>query len=1210
MRKKRFLTLLLLAFLLSTANVLAQNFGRKFSLNMQDKPMSMVLKQIDKLSGVKILFAYEDVNKFNVTFSAANVYAKEAVRTVIAPYPLVCEVKANGKFISIRRKVARQTTRQLGDITGKVVDSNGDPIVGATVKIGFQNGRFTSTVSDADGRFQIGCNGREQSITVSYVGFHTAKQYIRQNKTQYLFRMKEDSKFIDELVVTGYQTIDKRKLTSSISSITEKDLDFKGALTVDQMLEGKIPGLLTMTTSTAPGASTKMRLRGTSTFTGSREPLWVIDGIIYENPVPLTADEINSWDNVNLIGNAISGLNPQDIARIDVLKDASATAIYGTRAANGVIVVTTKTGQVGKTTVSYNFNADIQRRPRYSDFELMTSKQRIDVSREIMNRGLYFDSMPERYGYEGAMMDYWDKKITYQQFQDQVSAMEVANTDWFGLLYRTSFSQTHNVSLSGGNPTTRYYFSLGYNDERGTERGTDLQRITARMNMNSRIKQNLTVDLRLSGSVSDADYNPSSYSAFDEAYYTNRIFPAYNADGTLHYIPKEISEDQTTNKKIYGNYNILNEFANGGNSVLNKSLNLTVALNWEIIPNLRYSTTAGLTTTTNLTENWMGEKSFYVAQIRGYDYGQDPPYEDYQSRLPSGGVWSNTSTNQYSVLWRNQLNYNFSINNKHNINIDLGHEVSSVHYRGQTSGQIPGYMPEQGESFNNIWAGDYADSKLYYWYLRNWFMGSGEVKALAFPTITDKTDNKLSFYMTTTYSYRNYFSLNFNLRNDGSNRFGQYEAEKFNPVWSASGRVNLQEFGFMKNSWCDMLALRASYGYRGSVPNATPYLIITRPKTNATSGELSSSIKEYPNSNLKWEKTSTVNLGLEWSFLHGRITGDLDMYYSKSTDLLSVRSTSLVNGSSSLMFNDGTATNKGLEVSLSTININSEEFKWRTSLSYSYNKNTVKQGSVTDNSYSDYLSGTVVHSGSSIDGFFSYRFAGLDEHGLPRYYNLTGNPDGLSGDEVMNRIFTYSGTRTPTSFGSFSTEVQWRSFIFRAEFSYKLGYKQRLLALYQDGSNALPNPEDNMNKAFINRWRKPGDEAHTTIPALSNVSLSFPDPNIPPTEANAYTYTLIDQQYRNYIGPSENSGWFMYDYSDARVVKGDHIRLRLLSLGYDLPARLLQYVGISSARIDFQAQNLAVFAFDKKLKGQDPDQVQSVGMPVLPSFNFSLNINF
>ena len=1098
------------------------------------------------------------------------------------------------------------------NLKGRVLDEAGEPLPSAKITIRMKGGEENHAVTDMEGNFSFALTGREESVQASYVGFKPQQLLIKKGKAEYVFRLVEDGKLMDDVVVTGYNTIDKRKLTSAISTVSAEDLDMKGALTVDQMLEGKIAGLTVMTQSATPGAAPKMRLRGTSTFTGSREPLWVIDGIIYENPVPLSADDINSLDNINLIGNAISGLNPQDIARIDVLKDASATAIYGTRAANGVIVVTTKTGESGKVSVNYSFNAQFQQRPSYSDFNLMTSKQRIDVSREIMQKGLYFQSMPEHYGYEGAMMDYWDKKISFQEFQSQVSQMESNNTDWFGELYRSSLSQTHNASLSGGTSSTRYYTSIGYTKDIGAERGTDLQRLTARMNLSSHLSKRVTLDLRMSGSYQDANYNNPYYSAFDEAYYTNRIFPARNADGSYAYMQKLITEDQTTQKKVYGKYNILDELDNSGQKVKNTSLNLTGNLNWEILDGLRYTTTLGLTTTNNATESSIGERTFYCANLRGYDYGAQLHRTDAteQSRLLDGGVWSNSQTSQVAYTWRNQLNYNFDIRNTHYFNFDLGQEMSSTYYRGQASGLIPGYMPSQGETFVNYWASTAEDAKRYYWYLRQWFMGSGDVKATSFPTITDKRNNTLSFYLTATYSLKNYFSLNVNMRNDGSNQFGQYESAKFNPVWSVSGRTNLQEYLLKDVEWLDQLAVRASYGYRGSVPSATPYLIIGTPKTNTTTGELQAQIKEYPNANLKWEKTSTWNGGVEASFLNNRINVGVDLYYSRSTDLITNRSVSLINGTTSLYYNNGVATNTGVELSINTLNIKTQDLSWRTSLMFSYNKNTVKQGVVGDNMYGDYIGGSAVLDGSSVDGFYSYQFAGLDEYGLPRFKNLTNLPAGLSRDGVLQTVLTYSGTRTPHCTGSFSTDVRWKNLMLRAQFNYKLGYKNRLLALYQDGNPSLPQPENNMNAAFVDRWRKPGDEATTDIPGLTNVSLNLPTGTETITAQNQYQYTMADYRYLRDIGPTTYAGWYMYDNSDARVVSCDHIRFQSLTLGYELPKKWLNNIHIADCRIDFQAQNLAVWTFDKKLKGQDPDQVASIGLPVLPSFNLGIQLSF
>ena len=1198
--------------ILLTMNVFGTVNSQTVNLKCENTPLREVFRSLKQQTGYLFVFNEEEIDRTHRVSVDIHDYTlvqtmDEVLRGLPYSYELLSDMVVIKPVLEKTRVQVQDSLPKQMEVTGVVKDCQGEPLPGVSVVI---KGTTIGVATDVNGKFRILLEKKKQVLKFSFIGMETKEVVWNGQRTMDVL-LDDDCVNIKEVVVTGYQTIDKRKLTSSISSLGEEDLTYKGALTVDQMLEGKVPGLLAMTLSTTPGAATKMRLRGTSTFTGTREPLWVIDGVIYENPVPLTADEINSWDNVNLIGNAITGLNPQDIERIDVLKDASATAIYGTRAANGVIVVTTKTGKVGGTLLSYSFNASVTQRPTYNDFELMSSKERIDVSREIMERGLYFENTPQRMGYEGLMMDYWDKKISFAEFQAGVSRMESQNTDWFKELYRNSFSQSHNLSLSGGNETTRYYFSFGYTNSKGAEKGADLSRLTARMNLSSRLRENILLDVRLSGSLQDADYNPGYYSAFDEAYYTNRTIPARNADGSLYYVDKEVNDEHITQTKVFAKYNIMNEFANGGQSIINKSLNLTAALNWELLPNLRYMGTMGLTTTTNLTESWMGEKSFYIANLRGWDYGEKPAGDIAMKGILDGGIYSNGMMNQYDWTVRNQINYNFTLNEVHNFNIDLGQEAKSTIYKGTQGSVFPGYMPDEGKTFSMFPMISPGDIYEYPTAIRRWFLSSSDG---VFPVITDRRENSLSFYGTFTYSYQNLYSLNFNIRNDGSNRFGQYKNEKFNPVWSVSGRWNLSDGAFMNSGWIESLALRMSYGYRGNVPSESPYMIIDRPRKQTVSGELGALVQAFPNANLKWEKTSTVNIGLDWAFFGGRISGALEYYYSKSVDLITERPVSLVNGISSLKVNDGKLTNSGIDFNISTKNIETKDFKWRTSLSFSHTKNEVTRGAKTVegtvNTYMNYVNGSVIKEGSSVDGFYSYQFDRLDEYGLPRFKNLTGNSSNMTNEEFLSTIFTYSGTRTPTAYGSFSTEFMYKKLSLRAEFSYKFGYKVRMLRLYQNDKNALPAPEDNMTKVMVNRWRQPGDEAHTNIPGLSNEELAVPECDAMPSESVAYKYTMVDVAFRNIVGPSTYTGWYMYDHSNLRVAKADNIRVRSISLGYSLGGNWLKKLGVGGARLDFSVQNIGVIVFDKKLKGQDPDQVQSVGMPTLPTYNLSLNVNF
>ena len=268
-----------------------------------------------------------------------------------------------------------------------------------------------------------------------------------------------------------------------------------------------------------------------------------------------------------------------------------------------------------------------------------------------------------------------------------------------------------------------------------------------------------------------------------------------------------MNDEHITQTKVFARYNIMNEFANGGQNIVNKSLNLTAALNWELLPNLRYMGTVGLTTTTNLTESWMGEQSFYIADLRGWDYGDKPSGDISMKGILDGGIYSNGMMNQYDWTVRNQINYNFTLNEKHNFNIDLGQEAKSTIYKGAQGSVFPGYMPEEGKTFTMFPMISPGDVYEYPVAIRKWFLSSSDG---VFPVMTDRRENSLSFYGTFTYSYQNLYSLNFNIRNDGSNRFGQYKNEKFNPVWSVSGRWNLSDEAFMNSGWIESLALRMS----------------------------------------------------------------------------------------------------------------------------------------------------------------------------------------------------------------------------------------------------------------------------------------------------------------------------------------------------------------------------------------------------------------
>ena len=448
----------------------------------------------------------------------------------------------------------------------------------------------------------------------------------------------------------------------------------------------------------------------------------------------------------------------------------------------------------------------------------------------------------------------------------------------------------------------------------------------------------------------------------------------------------------------------------------------------------------------------------------------------------------------------------------------------------------------------------------------------------------------------------NRYVLNFNMRSDGSNTFGQYERYKFRPAWSVSARWNIHSEKFMcQGGVMDELALRLSYGFRGTSPSALPYMVITNYQYDSNFGENTSQLSSFPNANLTWERTSTLNVGLNHSWLGGRLSGSFDFAYSKGMDLLLSRPVSLVNGQGTQLYNGGSKEDYSYEMNVRGVVVDGEDFGWSLNGNITHTRETVLAGQELEESsfdVNDYLNGRIYLSGFPLDAFYSYQFDGLDDRGFPAFKNLESMGNG-SIAQYFSDVLAYSGRRTPKVYGGFGTEFRYKNLTLSANFSYKFGQSVRRLALY-NGSQNMPMPYENMSAEFNERWRKSGDEAHCVIPGLSNEDLRV-------GESSSYD---VQVPFREIVADGSNTLWHMYDKSDLRVVKGDFIRWQSLTLGFNMPKRILEFIGVSNVRLSAQVSNLGVLVFDKKLKGQDPEQVQGVGMPTLPSYNLGVNISF
>ena len=434
--------LLCLLVLCFSFPLFAQQTGKAIDINVKDATMKEILEIIKK-HDYRLVYstAVIDACKKKVTMNLKKATVSQVLDEAFKDTEL--SYKVEGNLITIKEV---QKDKSIV-AKGVVKDEQGQPVPGVSVII---KGTVTGTATDANGNFQIKVS--ENSVLLfSFVGMEV-KSVLVESDAPITVVMKEVVNEMDEVVITGFQTVKKRESTSSIVTLKAEDFMEPIGTSIDQMLQGKVPGMSVMQMTSTVGAAPKIRIRGSSTIIGNREPVWVLDGVVLQDPVPLDATELNSMDRVNLIGNAISGLNPEDIERIDILKDASATALYGTKAANGVIVITTKRGKIGTPSIRYSTSMSFVGRPSYDNLFLMDSKERIEVSEEIYRRGLQFVGFsPTNAGFEGALYQLYNGGIDQKQFSEQVQKMKETNTDWFDLLFRNSFSHQHTFSLSGAN---------------------------------------------------------------------------------------------------------------------------------------------------------------------------------------------------------------------------------------------------------------------------------------------------------------------------------------------------------------------------------------------------------------------------------------------------------------------------------------------------------------------------------------------------------------------------------------------------------------------------------------------------------------------------------------------------------------------------------------------------------------------------------------
>lgn len=846
------------------AAVYSQN--KLLDVELKNVTLEQVIWELEKKTDFTFMYwTHEIKNVKNLSLDMKQKSINDILDFCLCNTDLRYEI--NGDAVVIHKLKTEKPEVKERVIKGVVKDRQGGVLPGVTVLV---KGTAIGVATSIEGKFTMSVPKDTVSLLFSFVGMKT-KEVVWTGQEMLTVVLDDDAQQVDEVVVTGYQTVNRRDMVGAYSVVKAADILMPNYSSIDQMLQGKVAGMVVVQTSSRVGTSPTIKIRGTSTILGNQSPLWVVDGIIQEDPIELNVATFMTQDLATIIGSQVSWLNPMDIETITVLKDASATAVYGSKASNGVIVITTKKGKADRLTVNYSGNISINSRPNYGQFNYMNSQERIIFSQEAFNAGAFYEETPiaQPYTYEGIMQMYLNHDISKEEFNQRKAYLESVNTDWFDLLTQSGVSTSHNVSVSGGSEKVTYNVSVGYSDMQGQEIGNSSRNLTGRVSVDIRLRENVRLGASINGSSGKnkafgQDVNPMSY-----ATNTSRAIPAYDENGEAVFYQKSATYEHNSNVKSL-KYNFINERDNSGAQVNRLSLNTSLNFSWDIADWLKYEFTGGYSRGHINSESWALEQTFYIAEnYRGYDYNSvDPGSAEFKAAMmPFGGELFTSDASQDSYNIQNKLLISKSFNDENRLNVMLGMEVRSASSKNN-SNIAYGYLPDRGERFViPPFTGDIQA-----------VTGSNPVGWGLLGKIYDKglnrgksTDNYLSVFATLAYSWKNRYVFNFSVRNDFSNRFGQDVNNRLDPTYSfgVAWRVMEEPLLVGEDWWVNTLNLRATYGIQGNaMTRLGPDLILTQGGIAQIYNQYESTISSIPNPNLSWERTHSVDLGVDFGLFN------------------------------------------------------------------------------------------------------------------------------------------------------------------------------------------------------------------------------------------------------------------------------------------------------------------------------------------------------
>ncbi|MBS7199073.1 MAG: SusC/RagA family TonB-linked outer membrane protein [Bacteroidales bacterium] len=1147
-----------------------ESMAQGLTIQIEKGTLDKAFQQIMKHSDIQLVYNTEAASKIScAAVSFENEEITRILTALLAKTELTWYRGENNIYI-ISDKRARQS-QQLGKISGRVEDENGEPLVGVTVVI---KGTYTGAATDVDGNFSI--NGvRDSSVVlvVTFVGKESKEVTARLN-ARVVITLKDDASEIEEVVVTGYQSISKEKVTGSTSTVTSRQLEERYTPNILNNLEGRVAGLVTY--------GDKTLIRGSSSMYAETSPLLVVDGLPIEGK--------------------IEDLNPYDIESVTVLKDAAATAIYGARASNGVIVITTKkANKMGVTEINFSGNLTVyeKRNLDYADNFYMTPAQQVDKESEYYHYYFFentedddpigsFEDILSSYG---AITPLYYAYYQYAKGLIDEDKLETIKNDLkknnfakeFGKhALRRQFLQQYNLAIR--NRSEKFNSSLVFNlrrDNNGIINSYDNQ-INISYRGSYDMNKWLTVNFGFNGIVSKAKESASAYAT--DPFNVPAYYRLLNDDGSYHYYsPSNFNQYYTLDDENSAlrsmDFNHLEELNYDKLITDRRNMRYQGELLFKVIDGLTVNTQFIYETERQNVSNYSEADSYVMRLMRNVytlQKGSEGAYT-YEYMIPeNGGKLTTEDTRGDYWTVRGQLNFRRTFAGKHTIDFLGGFEFRETKLRG-TKGILLGYdellqsQSTTGVSFPDLYdyknttffvPGYYAEQYVYSEYIEP-YIG----------LVPEEYHRYASGYMNLTYTYDNRYNVFASFRKDYADLFGANAKFRGKPLWSVGASWNLYNESFLSDvAWLNSLKLRVSYGVTGNIyQDATSYMTASTGDVNRYTSQPQAAISSPANPNLKWEKTATTNVGVDFSFFEHRLRGSLDWYHKKGTDIFSLKSLDVSKGFTSMNMNMADMKNNGIEVMLSYDWFRVAEqgrLSWTTSLTAAYNKNKITSMEIQATSAHELVS-SGFKTGYPTSALFSYRYAGLDDSGQPLWTTADGREIGLPIQNESINSLVYSGQSDPKVNMAMDNNIRYKGFSLNFMMVYYGGHKMRVRQYNQ----LFTLPFGAAADYYVNSWTP--ENTSTDVPGIGQYGAKSTQPGV------------------------NNNG-------DIFVQPADFIKIRTITLGYDVPHTMLRQVGLNNLQVRFQIDNLPAIWKKNDVKVD----AETLGIRKQMSYILGLNFSF